>query len=326
MYKKFVRNTLMMTVALLIVCGSAIFAIDPYYHYHTPWFGLQATPFQERYCNAGLAEHFDYDSVIIGSSMTENFRASWFDEAFSCKTIKLSYSGARSINTKTIMEKVFEHGGVRIVYLYDGIGGNDVNYLLNKNILFGDTVKTLQRQENFSFDDMYVWEKNYTFSEKEVLYGKQAYVKSRLKTVKEPMEKTALLQTSRANLEQNILPFIQQNPDTTFYLFVPPYSILFWDMEHRKGETDALLYMLEDTAEQLLDYPNVKLFYYQNIEEIVTDLNNYKDYSHYSSDVNRYIVRSMREGTHQMTKENYRAEFQRMKDLAENFDYEQFFQ
>lgn len=69
-------------------------------------------------------------------------------------------------------------------YLYDGIGGNDVNYLLNKNILFGDTVKTLQRQENFSFDDMYVWEKNYTFSEKEVLYGKQAYVKSRLKTVK----------------------------------------------------------------------------------------------------------------------------------------------
>ena len=24
-------------------------------------------------------------------------------------------------------------------YLYDGIGGNDVNYLLNKNILFGDT-------------------------------------------------------------------------------------------------------------------------------------------------------------------------------------------
>ena len=155
--------------------------------------------------------------------------------------------------------------------MYDGIGGNDVNYLLNKNILFGDTVKTLQRQENFSFDDMYVWEKNYTFSEKEVLYGKQAYVKSRLKTVKEPMEKTALLQTSRANLEQNILPFIQQNPDTTFYLFVPPYSILFWDMEHRKGETDALLYMLEDTAEQLLDYPNVKLFYYQNIEEIVTD-------------------------------------------------------
>ncbi len=37
---------------------------------------------------------------------------------------------------------------------------------MNKNILFGDTVKTLQRQENFSFDDMYVWEKNYTFSEK----------------------------------------------------------------------------------------------------------------------------------------------------------------
>lgn len=347
MYKTFVRNTLALAVALLVVCGSAVFLIDPYYHYHTPWFGLRATPFQERYCNPGLAEQFDYDSVIIGSSMTENFRASWFDDAFGCKTLKLSYSGARSINTRTIMEKVFAHGGIQNVffgldtamltsevdftqfevpeYLYDGIGLNDVNYLLNKNILFGDTVKTLQRQDTFSFDDMYVWEKNYTFSGEEVLHGKQAYVKLRPKTVKEPIEKTALLRTSRANLEQNILPFIQQHPDTTFYLFVPPYSILFWDMEHRKGETDALLYMLADTAEQLLDYPNVKLFYYQNVEEIVTDLNHYKDYSHYSSDVNRYIVQSMKDGTHQMTKENYRWELQQMKNLAEGFDYEQFF-
>ena len=32
------------------------------------------------------------------------------------------------------------------------------------------------------------------------------------------MEKTALLQTSRANLEQNILPFIQQNPDRRHFL------------------------------------------------------------------------------------------------------------
>lgn len=54
MYKKFVRNTLMMTVALLIVCGSAIFAIDPYYHYHTPWFGLQATPFRSGIAMRGL--------------------------------------------------------------------------------------------------------------------------------------------------------------------------------------------------------------------------------------------------------------------------------
>ena len=29
--------------------------------------------------------------------------------------------------------------------------------------------------------------------------------------------------------------FIQQNPDTTFYLFVPPYSILFWDIGAPQG-------------------------------------------------------------------------------------------
>lgn len=348
MYKKFTRNTLLLVLALLIASGAALFVVDPYYHYHTPWFGLQATPFQERYCNPGLAEHFDYDSVIIGSSMTENFRASWFDEAFGCKTLKLSYSGARSINTRRIMEKVFARSGIKNVffgldtamltsdpdftqfevpeYLYDGIGLNDVNYLLNKDILFGDTVKILQRQENFDFDAMYAWEKNYTFSAKEVLHGKQAYVRLRPKSVEKPQAETAFLSTSRENLKQNILPFIEEHSETTFYMFVPPYSILFWDMQNRKGATQALLTMLEDAAEQLLAYPNVKLFYYQAVEDIVTDLNNFKDYSHYSSDVNRYIVNSMKAGTHQMTKENYRSELQKMKRLAEHFDYEQFFQ
>lgn len=347
MYKKFAHSTLLITLALLIACGSAIFLIDPYYHYHAPWFGLKAVPLQERYCNPGLAAHFEYDSIIIGSSMTENFKASWFDEAFDCRTLKLSYSGARSINTRTIMEKAFANQEIRNVffgldtsmltsavdftqfdlpeYLYDGIGLNDANYLLNKDILFGDTVKTLQRQDDFQMDDMYSWWENYTFSEEEVLYGKQAYVNLRPKTVKAPKAKDALVALGMENLQQNILPFIQQHPETTFYLFIPPYSILFWDMQQRQGSLEALIYLLEQTAEVLLSYPNVKLFYYQNIEEIITDLNNYKDYTHYSIDINAYIVNSMKQGSHQMTKENYRAELQKMQQLVENFDYSQYF-
>ena len=54
MYKKFVRNTLMMTVALLIVCGSAIFAIDPYYHYHTPGLACRQRLFRSGIAMRGL--------------------------------------------------------------------------------------------------------------------------------------------------------------------------------------------------------------------------------------------------------------------------------
>jgi hypothetical protein len=54
----------------------------------------------ERYLNDGIVKHFDYDSIITGTSMTQNFRASEFDELFKAHCVKVPLSGAsyREIN------------------------------------------------------------------------------------------------------------------------------------------------------------------------------------------------------------------------------------
>ena len=76
-----------------MLCVATIFVIDPAFQYHMPFGNIKAVYSNERYQNSGMIKHTEYDSVIIGSSVTSNFRASWFDELFNCKTLKLSYPG-----------------------------------------------------------------------------------------------------------------------------------------------------------------------------------------------------------------------------------------
>ena len=54
--------------------------------------------------------------------------------------------------------------------------------------------------------------------------------------------------------------WLRDHPDTEFDLFLPPYSILFWEKTARLGETDAMFAALERTCEVLLPSENVKLY------------------------------------------------------------------
>ena len=89
MYRRFVMISMSFVLVMLVLFGSIVYLIDPFCHYHMPWFGLQATPTNQVYYNPGIAEHAEYDSAIIGSSMVENFKVSWFDELFGGETVKL---------------------------------------------------------------------------------------------------------------------------------------------------------------------------------------------------------------------------------------------
>ena len=48
----------------------------------------------QRYINNGIVKHFDYDAIIMGSSMIENFKNSQFDELFETSSIKIPLSGS----------------------------------------------------------------------------------------------------------------------------------------------------------------------------------------------------------------------------------------
>ena len=73
---------------LLAAAALLVYAADPYFHYHAPWFGLPAVQTEKEYQVPGALRHLDYDAVIVGSSVVENNDNAWYDEAFGVHTIK----------------------------------------------------------------------------------------------------------------------------------------------------------------------------------------------------------------------------------------------
>ncbi len=89
--KWFIRTVVFAIVLVLLVMGLNIL-IDPYFHYHKPVTKYRLN--EERYINDGIARNFDYDTIIIGNSLFQNFKTSQYDELNGTKSVKLPYSGA----------------------------------------------------------------------------------------------------------------------------------------------------------------------------------------------------------------------------------------
>ena len=82
------------TIILLVGLGAVTIIIDPYFHYHAPLNTLQYPIYDERYQNDGIVKNFNYDAIITGTSTTENFKTSEFDELFNMNSVKVPFSGA----------------------------------------------------------------------------------------------------------------------------------------------------------------------------------------------------------------------------------------
>jgi prolyl-tRNA editing enzyme YbaK/EbsC (Cys-tRNA(Pro) deacylase) len=66
---------------------------------------------------------------------------------------------------------------------------------------------------------------------------------------------------------------------------------------------------------------NVRVYYFQNEFDIITDLDNYRDNCHHRPEYNRYMFECIRDGKNEMTLQNYQALFQEMYDFAKDYPY-----
>ena len=75
--KQWAILTLALLLSVLGTIVGAVVLVDPFEVYHKATaFIPPITNSTQSYSNAGIAKSYDYDSVIIGSSMTENFTPS----------------------------------------------------------------------------------------------------------------------------------------------------------------------------------------------------------------------------------------------------------
>lgn len=316
--------------------------VDPFFQYHSPLLDFPYLIDHQLNQNPGMARNMEYDSVLLGSSMTVNFEADWFKEE-GLNLLKLPFNGAYPKDISNIMGQVDKSGneikevfiGVDIAsytvgteetkypipeYLYDELPWNDISYWLNKEVLLDYILKPLFSGDGATdLSSVYNsewWMVNF--------YGKD-YVLSNY-TAPEKTEFTGDISeyTGRLleNLEVNLRPVIEGHADTRFTVFFPPPSVLFWYEYVQSGQLEVVAEEFRTCMEWCFQFDNVRVFFFSGMEEVITDLDLYADVSHHKQEINRYMTECFFDGEYEVKKTDYEEALEHFKHLIEEFDYE----
>jgi len=313
MGKRFLAVFFCALFLLTALFAGTVYVVDPYYQYHAPWGDLPVRLNDGRYQNAGTAKNFPYDSLIVGTSVSANFSAAQFDELFLEHTTKLIVLGGFFSDFSPALDIAFSTHKIKRLfwgidsnilgrsekektvsnpdYLYNKNPLDDIQYLLNKDVFFSDAMEVLRLSWEGAPGDKqsggFLWGGDLDWSKKLVLASYQ-----RPEKTAEPAPNDAFFPQANENLSI-ILRYVNEHPDTEFIFYFAPYSILFWDMTIRNGNLDATLSMQSLVLKELSSHSNVRIFYFMDCYDLITDLDQYGDHIHYSPDVSRLLAEKM---------------------------------
>lgn len=326
------------TFGILLLVALVTLVIDPYLHYHKPLEVLEYPLKDERYINDGIARNYEYEAMITGTSMAQNFKASQMEELWQVPTIKTAYSGAtfhelnesigRAISYNPKLRYVLcSLDGSRInhdaysdsyegypEYLYDKNPLNDVNYLLNKEVIpktIAVVNYTRAGNQTTTMDAYGSWSQYKVFGKDAVeatVVPKQAVAE----VVSFTAEDEARV---RENVTENYLETGLENPGVTFYFYLPPYSVYYWEDLVKTGQLEAQLRAEELAVELLTEAPNIHVYGFADRTEITGNLDNYMDILHYGDWINEEIMDMIYRGEGELTKDNYKEYFQKVREL-----------
>lgn len=313
--KTWARLTVGMAALLLLANALAVYVLDPFEHYrkapYTPRLDNQ------NYVNIGIARHYDYDNVLIGSSMVENTKTSPLAAHYGGQWIKLATKAGTARNHGLLLDAAYEaHALQHVIYCLDpyafsdGVDSlayplpwylwnkdpfDDVNYLFNWTVLTQEIPYALGQMIRRDIPDLgpdswHVW----GWYE----YNRAAALASHdFPSVPKPMlPANAFEQHVIDNYTTWIEPFLRDHPETTFSMFFPSYSILYWVTVRDRGVLDAQLSARAQITALLLQHDNVRLFDFAAKEDWVYDLDRYRDYSHHRPEMNQETMGMIMEG------------------------------
>lgn len=301
---------------VLLLMSMLMYVVDPYFQFRVRDNTYVVNP---QYVNGGLIKNYDYDTLIIGSSMTQNFDMEIFRQELNISPLHVSLGGMSSLEMRELlvlankMDKADTYyicADLWILMQEDG-PSNNVPYLTSDNqfslfqylvsheawfyslpvstallLLNQLNIEMPKRiQEETSIDNLGNWEHNYTCSEEIVLenYINSKYAVSELDT-------TQAYEIAKNNIDELFAVLDQYSGTVNF--FFPPYSGLFWHSKEDSLDTvlEVKKYFVEKAYEQ-----GYCTFDFQG-QDFISDLNNYRDTTHYGGAINDWMVECFSEG------------------------------
>ena len=333
--KRWAIFTLTAAILLLSLCALTVYLVDPFEHYRES--AILPLYDQESYNNPGIAKNYDYNAVILGTSMVEMSHPSVIDECFGVSSVKLPMRGSHTAQMGWQLAHVLDTHELKLVilavdayslmgppddmeeiydYLWIDSALDDVGYLLNLDVLLVRVprmLRNLGKSTATKRDDMYQWT-DVTFSAQSV------FDSFSFQPQREMTDPDYSLERSTENIRRHIETYVAAHPETTFKIYMPPYSVAYWYVMTRGGLSEQQYRSRARVCELLLDYPNVEIYDYSSRLEWITDLGNYFDYSHHSGAISDAIMRAMAAGENRVTSvEDMAAGSARIRQAVEDF-------
>jgi hypothetical protein len=312
---------------------SIVYAVDPLQFFrraaYAPVFSTN-----ERYQIPGLARNYDYDTVIAGTSMAQNFYLGYADKVLGARTLKIAISGSSAHEQFLALNVAIRTGKVKRViwgvdqwvfrgtpgrvrddlgvfpyYLYETNPLGYLWYLFNASNLsrsievLTDRSRLLGASTKRIPDDWNTFDKYYHFNRVNAVkdYFKDYFNPVNFEGLGDSsmLEATDLGVMSRS-LEDNAIALIKGHPEIQFDIYFPPYSILnakFYQM-NSPIMYERLLAFQSLVIKQLIASKNVRVFDFSDDASITHNLDLYKDMGHFDASINELIVRSIATGDH----------------------------
>lgn len=331
--KKFVNTYLSIVFSVLMINIISIYVFDPLQFFRKADWYFPNFSTEERYQNPGLAKNYDYDTIILGSSMVRNFSSRYIEKILKIKPIKLSISSSNLYEQNLTFDVAYRTGKVKnVIWGFDlMLGqyfGNPGLWIAGHNKNVPDFPYYLYSADILSYHKYYL---NIDLTIKLVVHLVKTYIlrtshqklddviddlnnfhkttkckeENALKKYAEGIEfsnKSPKLFTQPSDFERIkkqiddlFLKTIRTHKDVKFIIFFPPYSILLQKYYEKLKLFDLSVSIKEYVITSLINEPNVEIYDFQDDEKITHDLNQYSDMIHYSQDINNYMIDCIRD-------------------------------
>lgn len=332
--KRFLLSFAALSLAVLVLMGAFVYFYDPYLYYRYEPGRLVVNNY--RFVNPGIAKNEEYDAVLLGSSMTQNFDLPLMREVLGVDPVKLTVGGMSVEGMQLTLDLVERQGKAKTLYvcldlpslnkgadslssyatyLYDDETLNDVKYLcgyetwmrllplnLGFSALSAAGVDLPASYATRDLDTIGAWHED-------ARYGAEYLRREYLKKVRTYVQKTAPDESALPRMKENadrILELLFSLEDCEIVLFFPPYSQIFWNWADLDGLWESYFAVKSYIASRVEKRENVTLHDFQSMEE-TADLDLYKDYTHYSKELNDRMVYAFASGEWQVTPEREEA-------------------
>lgn len=287
--------------------------------------------------NSVIINNQDFDSIIIGSSMSQGSKCSDFDLVFGGNSVKLACSAinfseidffidyaAKKKKIKRVMfdapvtffcreqttreiPKEYYQDSVKFTLFKKGFSINSVidSFAEAKNLIS-------KKSKHITRDELYDWNLKRKCSEKafadKLLYDKGL-----------PFDiNSDFAEKSKVCVKNIVIPIFNSHPDTEFVIFYPPFSMMYYRSLDRK----AYIKLKGEVTDMLLQVKNVKLFDFETAFHITGNFENYRDTRHYSGKINSWMIEQMAQENYRVTQSNKQQYLDKLLKRFEEYDFD----